>query len=322
MAKKRSKAGCKFKFSEKFWPLVTHPTNYLIPVIRLSLGQRGFLRRHLCAGKLYGAAVIFRMFAAKAQQKLKLTLLGTGTSQGVPVIGCACEVCTSSDPRDNRLRSSALLTSGNTNILIDAGPDLRQQMLRARVHHLDAVLLTHEHNDHIIGLDDVRPFNFRSGRPMSVYALPRVAAQVRRRFEYVFGEPVPGAPRIQLVHIEKDAPLCFGGLHIQPVEIMHGDIPILGFRIGDLTYLTDVKFVSETEKEKIAGTKYLITSALHHREHPMHMNLREALAFVAELSPERAWFTHVSHQMGRVSDVERQLPPGVALAYDGLEIEF
>lgn len=253
---------------------------------------------------------------------MKLTLLGTGTSQGVPIIGCGCQVCSSLDPRDNRLRSSALLTSGGTNILIDSGPDLRQQMLRAGVRHVDAVLLTHEHNDHVIGLDDVRPFNFRSGRPMSVYALPRVAEQVRRRFEYVFGEPIPGAPRLELVHIEKDTPLLFGDMHVQPVEIMHGSMPILGFRVGDLTYLTDIKSISDAEKEKIAGTKYLITSALHHSQHPMHMNLREALAFVAGLAPERAWLTHVSHQMGLASEIGPQLPPGVALAYDGLEIEF
>lgn len=253
---------------------------------------------------------------------MKLTLLGTGTSQGVPVIGCDCAVCTSVDPLDNRLRSSALLSDGTTNIIIDAGPDFRQQMLRARVHHVNGILLTHEHNDHVIGLDDVRPFNFSSGHPMSVYALPRVAEQVRRRFEYVFGEPIPGVPRIELIPLDNDTPFCIGGIKIQPVEIMHGRLPILGFRFGDLTYLTDVKTVSDVEKEKIAGTKYLITSALHHREHPVHMNLDEALAFIADVAPGRAWLTHVSHQMGLAKDVEKQLPPGVALAYDGLEIEF
>ena len=253
---------------------------------------------------------------------MKLTLLGTGTSQGVPVIGCGCAVCTSVDPLDNRLRSSALLSDGNTNIIIDAGPDFRQQMLRARVHHVNGILLTHEHNDHVIGLDDVRPFNFSSGHPMSVYALPRVAEQVRRRFEYVFGEPIPGVPRIELIPLDNDTPFCIGGVKIRPIEIMHGRLPILGFRFGDLTYLTDVKTVSDVEKEKIAGTKYLITSALHHREHPVHMNLDEALAFIADVAPGRAWLTHVSHQMGLAKDVEKQLPPGVALAYDGLEIEF
>lgn len=253
---------------------------------------------------------------------MKLTLLGTGTSQGVPVIGCDCVVCSSDDPHDNRLRTSALLTAGDTNILIDSGPDFRQQMLRASVHHLDAILLTHEHNDHVIGLDDVRPFNFSTGHPMKVYALPRVAEQLRRRFEYVFGDPIPGAPRVELAALEKHTPLCIGGVKIQPIEIMHGRLPILGFRFGDLTYLTDVKTVADKEKEKITGTKYLITSALHYREHPVHMNLEEALAFIAEIAPEYAWITHISHQMGRAMAVEPRLPPRVSLAYDGLEIEF
>jgi phosphoribosyl 1,2-cyclic phosphate phosphodiesterase len=168
----------------------------------------------------------------------------------------------------------------------------------------------------------VRPFNFSSGHPMAVYALPRVAEQVHRRFEYVFGEPIPGAPRIELIPLDKDTPFYIGSVKIQPVEIMHGRMPILGFRFGDLTYLTDVKMIAAVEKEKIRGTKYLITSALHHTQHPVHMNLEEALAFIADLSPERAWLTHISHRMGLAADMERLLPPGVALAHDGLEIEF
>lgn len=253
---------------------------------------------------------------------MKLTLLGTGTSQGVPVIGCDCEVCTSADPRDNRLRSSALISDGDTNIVIDVGPDFRQQMLRARVRHIDGILLTHEHNDHVIGLDDVRPFNFRSGHPVTVYALPRVAEQVRRRFEYVFDEPIPGLPRIELLTLDKNCPFYIGNIKIQPIEIMHGRLPILGFRFGDLAYLTDVKTVLPVEKEKLLGLKHLITSALHHREHPVHMNLEEALAFIADVEPERAWLTHVSHQMGLANQVEKELPSGVALADDGLEIEY
>lgn len=252
---------------------------------------------------------------------MKLVFLGTGTSQGVPVIGCDCPVCASGDERDRRLRSSALLTNGETSIVIDAGPDFRQQMLRAGVHHLDSILLTHEHNDHVIGIDDVRPFNFSTGRPMRIYALPRVAEQVRKRFEYIFGEPVPGAPRIDLIPIGME-PFRIADIAVQPIEIMHGRLPILGFRFGDLTYLTDVKTVAPEEAAKIKGTKYLITSALHHKEHPAHMNLEEALAFAAEIAPEHAWLTHISHQMGLAAEVEPQLPPGVSLAYDGLEIEF
>lgn len=253
---------------------------------------------------------------------MKIILLGTGTSQGVPVIGCDCAVCKSDNPSDNRLRSSALVTDGQTNILIDAGPDFRQQMLRYGVKRLDAILLTHEHNDHVIGLDDIRPFNHRSGKAMTVYALPRVAGEVQRRFEYVFTEHVPGLPRIDLVHLDKDSRLQFGNIAVQSLEVMHGRLPILGFRFGDLAYLTDVKTISETEWRKLEGVKYLIVTALHREQHPTHMNLEESLAFVAKLAPERAWLMHVSHHMGLSAEVNALLPPNVRLAHDGLVVEW
>ncbi|MBL7797105.1 MAG: MBL fold metallo-hydrolase [Saprospiraceae bacterium] len=253
---------------------------------------------------------------------MKITLLGTGTSQGVPVIGCECRVCMSDDQRDQRLRTAALIEHNGTNILVDAGPDLRQQMLRARVHHLDAILLTHEHNDHVIGLDDIRPFNFRSGHPMAVYAQARVAADVRKRFEYVFGDPIPGLPRIELHTMDENSRLNLKGVEVQAVGIQHGRLPILGFRFGDLTYLTDVKTLLPEELAKVTGTRFLVISALHHRPHPTHQTLEEALALIARIEPEHTWIIHVSHEMGLAAEVQPLLPPGVSLGYDGQEIEF
>ncbi|MDX1942019.1 MAG: MBL fold metallo-hydrolase [Saprospiraceae bacterium] len=232
-------------------------------------------------------------------------------------------MCTSHDPRDHRLRVSALIRIGNKNIAIDCGPDFRQQMLRANITSLDAILMTHEHNDHVIGLDDVRPFNFRQQRDMAIYATMKVQQELRQRFAYAFEEnPYPGAPRFRLHTIAKDAPFQVEGIPVAPIEVMHGGMPVLGFRIGDFTYLTDVKTVSDIELEKIKGSKVLVTSALHHAWHHSHANLEEALALVAKVRPEQAFFTHISHSMGLYEELSKTLPPGIALAYDGLEIQI
>lgn len=254
-------------------------------------------------------------------QSLKITFLGTGTSQGVPVIGCNCAVCTSDDPRDQRLRVSVLVQAAGRNIVIDCGPDFRQQMLRAQVRSLDAILLTHEHNDHVVGLDDVRPFNFMQRRDMPIYATKWVQKELHQRFAYAFEKnPYPGAPRFHLLDIDKHAPFEVAGIPVIPIEVMHGSMPVLGFRMGDFTYLTDVKTIAPEEIEKIVGSKTLVTSALHHSLHHSHANLEEALELIWQIGPQRAYLTHVSHSMGLYEEISRQLPPDIHLAYDGLQL--
>ncbi len=251
---------------------------------------------------------------------IKIRLLGTGTSQGVPIIGCRCEVCQSPDPRDARLRCAALIEAGDARILIDAGPDFRQQMLREKAERLDAILLTHEHNDHLAGLDDVRPFNFSTGRAMPVFAQKRVLSDVRARFSYAFQAAVSGVPAFDLIEISEKKAFSVAGIDILPIQIWHGPLPILGFRIGDFAYLTDCKTVDPSEAKKLAGLDTLVVSALHHVEHPTHFNLREALFFIEKVKPRRAFLTHISHQMGLFSEVQKGLPEGVSLAWDGLLI--
>ncbi|MEO0775837.1 MAG: MBL fold metallo-hydrolase [Bacteroidota bacterium] len=254
---------------------------------------------------------------------MKVTFLGTGTSQGVPVIGCDCEVCQSPDPHDKRLRPSILLQHHDLNLVIDTGPDFRQQMLRAGVQKIEAVLLTHEHNDHIIGIDDVRPFNFRYRLDMPVYADPRVQAQLRERFAYIFAvDGYPGIPRLELRNIEKSKRFEVNGLSVLPIEVIHGRLPVLGFRFGDFTYITDAKYISEASQDLIKGSKILVLNALHHQMHYSHFNLEEALEMIAILQPERAYLTHISHYMGLHREVNAQLPAGVQLAHDGLELEI
>jgi len=253
---------------------------------------------------------------------LKVTFLGTGTSQGVPIIGCDCEVCTSTDVKDNRLRPAILLSHQNINLAVDIGPDFRQQMLRVGITELEAVLITHEHNDHVIGLDDVRPFNFRSKKDMPIYATVPVQNQLRERFDYIFSSNYPGIPRLQLHTIEHAKPFEVGGISILPIEVIHGRLPVLGFRFGEFTYITDAKTISEESLAMIAGTKYLVLNALHHNSHYAHLNLEEALALAKQLDAEHTYFTHISHHMGLNAKINKQLPANVSLAYDGLEIEF
>lgn len=252
---------------------------------------------------------------------MRITFLGTGTSQGVPLIGCSCAVCRSADPRDNRLRSSILVEDQGKTLAVDAGPDFRQQMLRYGVNKLDAVLLTHEHKDHLAGLDEVRAYNFLQQKEMPVYARPRVQQAIRREFSYIFESPqYPGIPRIDLRTIGH-APFDAEGLPVVPVEVMHHQLPVLGFRFGDFVYITDANFIPDAEKEKIAGCGILVLNALRREAHISHFTLAEALALVEELQPRRAYFTHISHQMGLHASVTEELPEHIAIAYDGLVID-
>lgn len=253
---------------------------------------------------------------------MKVTILGSGTSQGVPVIGCRCPVCVSADPRDNRLRVSILIQTGAMNIAVDAGPDFRQQMLRAGVTALDAVLLTHEHNDHIIGLDDVRPFIFSQHRAMHLFCSQQVEAELRQRFAYAFAEdPYPGAPRFQLYEIKENTPFEVAALSVLPIHYWHGTLPVTGFRIGNFAYLTDIKTIDNAELAKLRGLHTLVISALQHEPHHSHASLAEALTLISYIRPERAFLTHISHRMGLHAAVEATLPPNVHIAYDGLVLE-
>jgi phosphoribosyl 1,2-cyclic phosphate phosphodiesterase len=251
-----------------------------------------------------------------------ITFLGTGTSQGVPVIACDCEVCTSADAQDKRLRTSLLIEAEGQVIVIDSGPDFRYQMLRAGVKHLDAILFTHEHKDHIAGLDDIRAFNYRQQRPIDVYADERVQRALKQEFSYIFHDTkYPGVPELNLHTIGLD-PFDIGHVHITPVEVMHYRLPVLGFRIKDFTYITDAKTVSEQEKAKIKGSEVLVINALQFDKHISHFTFEEAIAFAEEMAAGTTYFTHISHRLGRHADITAQLPSHIKLAYDGLKLEF
>ncbi len=253
---------------------------------------------------------------------IRLTFLGTGTSQGVPVIGCDCEVCVSEDSRDNRLRTSAMIQVENQTFVFDTGPDFRQQMLRAKPNHVDAVLYTHAHKDHIAGMDDIRPFNFKSGKDMQLYATADVQEALKREFHYVFsGFKYPGIPKVQMNMIKNSEKFNVAGVDIIPIEVLHYKLPVLGFRIKNVAYITDANIIAESEMNKLRGLDVLVLNALRIEKHISHFNLEEALAVIAELKPKRAFLTHISHLMGTHETVSKDLPENVEIAYDELVVE-
>ncbi|MCU0379739.1 MAG: MBL fold metallo-hydrolase [Chitinophagaceae bacterium] len=254
--------------------------------------------------------------------RLQVTFLGTGTSSGVPMIGCDCAVCLSADRRDKRLRSSVMVETEQTRLVVDTTPDFRYQMLRSETRHLDAVLYTHPHKDHIAGLDDVRAFNFFSGKPMDVYAGSLTEEALRRDFYYAFSDTrYPGVPELNLHPIDL-TPFQVGDIPVTPIEVWHLKMPVHGFRFGNFTYITDANRLEEREKQKIRGSSILVLNALRKEKHISHFNLDEAIALVQELEVPRAYFTHISHQLGLHEEVSRDLPAGIALAYDGLQVSL
>lgn len=253
---------------------------------------------------------------------MKITFLGTGTSQGVPVIGCSCEVCTSFSPYDNRLRVSVLIEVDGKTLVIDTGPDFRYQMLRAKVTHLDGILITHEHKDHVAGLDDVRAFNYHQKEAMNVYASKRVHQTLEREFHYAFGDSkYPGVPLINLTEISNE-PFLVDGIKVRPIEVMHHLLPVYGFRIKDFSYITDAKTVTKEEQEKIKGSKVLVINALQKASHISHFTLDEAISFAQEMGVPKTYLTHISHRLGKHEDVSKELPMGIELAYDGLVLNL
>jgi phosphoribosyl 1,2-cyclic phosphate phosphodiesterase len=238
------------------------------------------------------------------------------------MIACPCAICASPDKKDKRLRSSILVQSAATTVVVDTTPDFRYQMLRAQVRTLDGVIFTHPHKDHLAGLDDVRAYNFFQKRPMDIYANEMTQESIVREFPYVFAEmKYPGIPDIRLNRIENE-PFMVGDMSIQPIHVWHLKMPVLGFRFGNFTYITDANRIDEEEKEKIRGSEVIVLNALRHEKHISHYNLQEAIDLVQELGIPRAYFTHISHQLGFHEEVNRSLPPGMELAYDGLEINI
>ncbi len=253
---------------------------------------------------------------------LRITFLGTGTSGGVPMIGCSCYVCTSSNEKDKRFRSSILVQSDHTTLVVDTTPDFRSQMLRADVKKLDAVIFTHPHKDHVAGLDDIKAFNFFQQKPMDVFANTLTQNELQREFPYIFAlDKYPGIPSVNLNTIS-DKTFMVGDIPVTPILVYHLNMPVLGFRFGGFTYITDANRIDNTEKEKIKGSKVIVVNALRIKEHISHFNLQEAVDLVKELKIPQAYFTHISHQLGLHDEINKELPANIELAWDGLKLNL
>lgn len=252
---------------------------------------------------------------------MQVTFLGTGTSGGVPLIACPCEVCRSTDPRNKRLRTSILIETPSQTLAIDCGPDFRQQMLSADVRHLDAILMTHQHKDHTGGLDDIRAFNFINKKPIDIYCDYATELGIKDQYSYVFTETdYPYLPKMKFHRVNTEK-FCIGDLEILPIEVMHATMPVKGYRFGNFTYITDAKTIDSAEREKIRGTKTLVVNALRHENHYSHFTINEAIELVNHVQPERAYFIHMSHQFGLHETMQSKMPQGIYIAYDGLKIE-
>ena len=252
---------------------------------------------------------------------MKVYFLGTGTSQGIPVIGSNHPVCKSTDNKDKRLRVSVWISWENYSFVIDCGPDFRQQMLSSNCQKVEGILFTHEHSDHTAGIDDIRPFNFKQGK-IPIYAHQRVIDNIKRRFEYVFEtvNKYPGAPSVETIEVINNQPFPLGNKMVIPIDVMHGNLQVFGYRIDDFAYLTDVKTIEKSEIEKLKNLKVLVINALREEPHDMHFNLKEALDFITLVQPKTTYLTHISHIMGFHEEVQKRLPENVFLAYDNLEI--